>query len=108
VVTARKPAAVEDIRARFPDRAIAVALDVTDRGQIAAAIAAGHKAFGQIDVLCTMPATAIWRQSRRARRRDPRHVRGQFLGPAALIRAILPEMRARRSGYIIISPPRPG
>ena len=51
VVTARRGEAVQDFVEEFGDRAIAVALDVTDAGQIAAAVAAAEQAYGGIDVL---------------------------------------------------------
>jgi NAD(P)-dependent dehydrogenase (short-subunit alcohol dehydrogenase family) len=50
-VTARNPAAVEDIVARHPDRAVALPLDVTDRTQIASAVAETERAFAGIEVL---------------------------------------------------------
>ncbi|MCB0950967.1 MAG: SDR family NAD(P)-dependent oxidoreductase, partial [Mycobacterium sp.] len=51
VVTARRPEAVADFADTFGDRAVIVALDVTDKGQIAAAVRAADDAFGGIDVL---------------------------------------------------------
>lgn len=51
VATARRADAVADFEADFGDSARAVALDVTDRAQIAAAVAAAEEAFGGIDVL---------------------------------------------------------
>ena len=39
-VSARNPAVVEDLVAEFPEQAVAVALDVTDPGQVRAAVAA--------------------------------------------------------------------
>ena len=65
-VTARQPAAVEDIVAQNPDRAIALPLDVTDREQIASAVAATEKNFGGIDVLVNniqLPRTDVAQQS---------------------------------------------
>ncbi len=50
-VTARNPAAVEDIVAGHEDHAMALALDVTLRAQIEAAVAATLEHFGAIDVL---------------------------------------------------------
>jgi len=102
VVTARKPAAVEDICARFPGQAIAVALDVTDRDQIVAAVAAGNKAFGQIDVLCNNAGYGYMAALEEGDEDEVRAMfEANFWGPLHLIRAILPAMRARRSGYII-------
>ena len=51
LTTARDPATVADLVALAPDRARAVALDVTDRAASAAAIAAAVDAFGSLDVL---------------------------------------------------------
>ena len=51
VVTARNAGAVQEFVDEFGDRAVAVALDVTDAGQIAAAVSAADDAFGGIDVL---------------------------------------------------------
>lgn len=102
VVTARKPAAVEDIRARFPDQAIVAALDVTDPAQIAAAIEAGNAAFGQIDVLCNNAGYGYMAAIEEGDEDEVRAMfEANFWGPLHLIRAILPQMRTRRSGYII-------
>lgn len=46
VVTARRTEAVADFAADFGDRAVVVALDVTDKDQIAAAVRAADDAFG--------------------------------------------------------------
>jgi len=51
VATARRAEAVQDLVEEFGDRAVAVALDVTDAAQIAAAVSAADDAFGGIDVL---------------------------------------------------------
>jgi NAD(P)-dependent dehydrogenase (short-subunit alcohol dehydrogenase family) len=51
VATARPPNTLSDLVAAAPDRVLAVALDVTDRVQIEAAVAAARSRFGRIDVL---------------------------------------------------------
>src|ERR1700755_1797064 len=51
VATARDPRQVQDLVDRAPDRARAVALDVTDRAAAAGAVQAAVEAFGRIDVL---------------------------------------------------------
>ena len=50
-VTARNPAAVEDIVAEYPEQSIALALDVTQREQVEHAVSETESAFGAIDVL---------------------------------------------------------
>lgn len=102
VLTARRPETVEDLRRDYADRAIAMPLDVTKPAQIAAAIEAGNKAFGQIDVLCNNAAYGYMAAIEEG---DDSEVRAMFetnfFGPLATIKAVLPQMRARRSGYII-------
>ena len=102
VLTARNAAAVEDLRAEYPDRTIAVALDVTKPEQIADVITQADKAFGGIDMLCN---NAGYGYMSAIEEGDEGEVRAMFetnfWGPLALIKAVLPQMRARRSGYII-------
>jgi NAD(P)-dependent dehydrogenase (short-subunit alcohol dehydrogenase family) len=102
VLTARNPETIEDLRARYPESAIVVALDVTDPEQIEAAIAAADRAFGGVDVLCN---NAGYGYMAGIEEGDEAEVRAMFetnfFGPLATIRAVLPQMRRRRSGYII-------
>ena len=51
VVTARNPEAVRDIVEGHEDRALVLALDVTDKAQAEAAVKAADGHFGRIDVL---------------------------------------------------------
>jgi NAD(P)-dependent dehydrogenase (short-subunit alcohol dehydrogenase family) len=51
VVTARDVNRVQDLVAASPDRALAVALDVTDPAQVQAAVGAAEERFGDADVL---------------------------------------------------------
>jgi NAD(P)-dependent dehydrogenase (short-subunit alcohol dehydrogenase family) len=51
VVTARNVKAVRDIAADFPDTALALPLDVTDKEQISTAVQQAQARFGGIDVL---------------------------------------------------------
>ncbi len=102
VLTARKPATVEGLQAEYPDASIAVALDVTKADQIAAAIAAANDKFGGVDVLCNNAAYGYMAAIEEG---DDAEVRAMFetnfFGAVATIKAVLPQMRARRSGYII-------
>ncbi|HEX9953068.1 MAG TPA: SDR family NAD(P)-dependent oxidoreductase, partial [Rubricoccaceae bacterium] len=50
-VTARNPADVQDLVDGRGDQAVALALDVTDAGQVEAAVAEAERHFGRIDVL---------------------------------------------------------
>lgn len=102
VVTARDKASVADIAAIAPERALALDLDVVDRGQIEAATAAAEQRFGRIDVLCNNAGYGY--QSTVEEGEDAR-IRAEFdvnvFGLFAMTQAVLPGMRVRRAGHII-------
>ena len=102
VVTARNTEKVAGIVKDYPDTALALALDVTDKESIAAAVKAAQARFGQIDVLVNN-AGYCYRSSVEEADRDGvnRMFETNFFGPVALIQAVLPGMRERRSGAIV-------
>ena len=51
VATARDPGQLADLSERYGDQVLTLALDVTDEAAAAAAVEAGVKRFGRIDVL---------------------------------------------------------
>jgi NAD(P)-dependent dehydrogenase (short-subunit alcohol dehydrogenase family) len=59
VATARDPDELADLIERYPGRARAVALDVTDPAQAGPAIQAAVDAFGRLDVLA-QTETSLW------------------------------------------------
>jgi NAD(P)-dependent dehydrogenase (short-subunit alcohol dehydrogenase family) len=101
-VTARRADAVQDFGDEFGDRALPVALDVTDAGQIAGAVAAAVKAFGGIDVLVNNAGHGYLSAVEEG---DDAEVRKLFdvnyFGAVDMIKAVLPSMRARGSGHIV-------
>ncbi|MDZ7886082.1 MAG: oxidoreductase [Mycobacterium sp.] len=102
VVTARRAEAVADLVGTFGDRALAVALDVTDKDQIAAAVAAADDAFGGLDVLVN---NAGYGYMSAVEEGDDAEVRKLFdtnyFGVVDTVKAVLPAMRARKSGHIV-------
>jgi NAD(P)-dependent dehydrogenase (short-subunit alcohol dehydrogenase family) len=102
VVTARNPDSLGNLTRAHPDRALAVALDVTDSAQVAAAVRQGEERFGGIDVLVN---NAGYGYRAAVEEGDEADVAALFatnvFGPVALIKAVLPGMRARRSGAIV-------
>lgn len=102
VVTTRTIAKVEGIVADYPKTALAVALDVSDQASVDAVFAAAVERFGQVDVLVNN-AGYCYRSS--VEEADPAGVQAMFdanfFGAVAMIKAVLPAMRERRSGAIV-------
>ncbi|MCA2265364.1 short-chain dehydrogenase/reductase [Mycobacterium marseillense] len=102
VVTARRAEAVRDFADEFGDRALAVALDVTDTRQVAAAVAAADEAFGGIDVLVNNAGHGYLSAVEEGEDAEVRKLFDvNYFGAVDMIKAVLPAMRARGSGHII-------
>ncbi|MDT5012984.1 MAG: hypothetical protein QOH57_4601 [Mycobacterium sp.] len=102
VVTARDVARVVDLTKTAPDRVVAAALDVTDPEQVTAAVRTAEERFGGVQVLVN---NAGYGYRAAVEEGDDADVRGlfetHFFGTVAMIKAVLPGMRARRSGAIV-------
>ena len=102
-VTARRPEDVADLVDDAPEgQAVALRLDVTDAAQIEAAVRDAEAAFGRIDVLVNNAGIGYFGALEES---DEAEVRRMFeinvFGLAAMTHAVLPGMRARRSGHIV-------
>ncbi|OZE79212.1 short-chain dehydrogenase/reductase [Rhodococcus sp. 15-649-1-2] len=102
VVTARDVSKVADIAARYPDTSLAIALDVTADTQVSAAVDVATDRFGAVDVLVNNAGygyrSAVEEgEDGPVRRLFDTHV----FGTVRTIKAVLPGMRARRSGTIV-------
>lgn len=117
IVTARDAAKVQDLVDAHPDTALALALDVTEDVQVANAVQQAEERFVSVDVLVNnagygyRAAVEEGEEPEVAKLFDT-----NFFGPVAMIKAVLPGMRARRDGAIVnissigarISPPGSG
>lgn len=102
VVTARDAAAVAGLAESAPERALAVALDVTSPAQVTSAVQQARERFAHIDVLVN---NAGYGYRAAVEEGDDADVRAlfetHFFGTVAMIKAVLPDMRARRSGAVV-------
>jgi NAD(P)-dependent dehydrogenase (short-subunit alcohol dehydrogenase family) len=102
VVTARRADAVGGFVDEFGDRALALALDVTDAGQIAAAVSAADQTFGGIDVLVNNAGHGYLSAVEEGEDAVVRKLFDvNYFGAVDMIKAVLPGMRARGSGHIV-------
>ena len=102
VATARRPAAVEPLAAAHPERAHAVALDVTDADRIGEVVSEVLHRVGRIDVLVNNAGHTQVGAVEETTDRELRDLMDvHFFGPASLTRAVLPQMRRQGSGAIV-------
>jgi NAD(P)-dependent dehydrogenase (short-subunit alcohol dehydrogenase family) len=101
VATARDPRAVADLVDQYPDAVLALPLDVTDAVQVRAAVDAAVAA-GPIDVLVNNAGHGLVGALEELSDEQIHEVLAvNLLGALAVTRAVLPHMRARRSGHIV-------
>jgi NAD(P)-dependent dehydrogenase (short-subunit alcohol dehydrogenase family) len=102
VVTARGRDRVADLADIAPDRALALDLDVTDAGQIDAAVKTATERFGRIDVLVNNAGYGYQTSIEEGEDGEIRDVfEANVFGLFAMTRAVLPVMRAQKSGNIV-------
>ena len=102
VVTARRAEAVADLVAGHGEAALAVALDVTDGRQVRAAVEAAEERFGAVDVLVNNAGYGYLAAIEEGDDADMRALfETDLFAAVALIKAVLPGMRARRRGHIV-------
>ncbi|MGW5662741.1 oxidoreductase [Streptomyces sp. NPDC003758] len=102
VAAARRTEALADLVSAYPDQVEAVALDVTDTAAAQTVVRDVVDRHGRIDVLVNNAGrthVGAVEETTEAELRSLFDV--HFFGPAALVRAVLPSMRARRSGAIV-------
>ncbi len=100
VVTARQTAKINMLKQY--GAALILPLDVTDERAMIAAVAAAEQTFGRIDVLVNNAGIGYFAAVEES---EEKAVRQMFdinvFGLGAMIKAVLPGMRARRSGFIV-------
>lgn len=101
-VTARNTDDVKDLILQYPDTAIAIKLDVTDAEQVKAAVQKAVATFERIDVLVNNAGIGYFGAIEESEDEEVRRMfEINFFGLASVTNAILPIMRAQRSGHIV-------
>ncbi|TCC57736.1 SDR family NAD(P)-dependent oxidoreductase [Kribbella pittospori] len=102
VVTARDVAKVQDLADKYPDTALALPLDVANDAQVTAAVGAAEERFGAVDVLVNNAGYG-YRAAVEEGEDDAVHqlFDTHVFGTVRTIKAVLPGMRARRTGTIV-------
>jgi NAD(P)-dependent dehydrogenase (short-subunit alcohol dehydrogenase family) len=102
VVTARDTATVADLAEKYPGTALAQPLDVTNRDQIRTVVGQAESQFGAVDVLVNNAGYGYRAAVEEADDADVEQLFAtNFFGPVAMIKAVLPGMRQRRTGAIV-------
>lgn len=100
--TARDPDSARDLEDAHPGRAAAIPLDITDAASRAEALRVATERLGPVDVVVN---NAGYGYTGAVEESDDHDVQALFatnlFGPVALVRALLPTMRARRSGLVV-------
>ncbi|MAU20790.1 MAG: short-chain dehydrogenase/reductase [Martelella sp.] len=102
VATARSLDAVAPLADAFGDAVLPLALDVTNRDQVAEAVARAHAHFGRLDIVLNNAGYALVGAIEEAIEAE---VRAEFdtnvFGALSVIQAALPFLRAQKSGHIV-------
>ncbi|MEU6619495.1 oxidoreductase [Streptomyces litmocidini] len=102
VAAARRTGTLDDLVAAHPDQVDPVALDVTDHAAVDRVVAELVERHGRVDVLVNNAGRTHVGSVEETTDEELRSLFDvHVFGPAALTRAVLPHMRARRSGAIV-------
>ena len=102
VASARVPAHLSDLAERYGRQVRTVALDVTDRAQVDAAVRAAGQEFGRLDVVVNNAGYGSLCSIEQTTDRDLRDlIETNLWGVVNVTRAALPVLREQRSGHFI-------
>ena len=102
IVTGRKVDAIADLAQRYPETALVTTLDVTDAQSVGRAVEQGLNRFGRIDVLVNNAGYGMVGALEETTDEDWRALFDvNVFGLVDVTKAVLPAMRAQRSGTIV-------
>ncbi|MFI8632363.1 SDR family NAD(P)-dependent oxidoreductase [Microbacterium sp. NPDC077663] len=101
VATARTPSKLDALVDRFGERVLSIELDVSDRRAVFEAVETGHAHFGRLDVVVSNAGYGHYGLVEELSEDDIRAVyETNVFGSIWVIQAVLPYLRAQRSGHI--------
>jgi len=100
--TARKLESIADLKEKYGDNVLTLALDVTNADQVKAAVAQAHAHFGKLDIVFNNAGYSLVGTIEEASADDIRAMyETNILGPVSVIQAALPLLRAQGYGHIL-------
>ncbi|WP_285628458.1 SDR family NAD(P)-dependent oxidoreductase [Actinoallomurus iriomotensis] len=102
VLAVRRPASVADLAAAHRDRVLVIEFDVCDTGRAGDVVRSALDRFGRVDVLVNNAGRGVVGAAEEVGEEELRaSLELHLLGPAALVRAVLPFFREQKSGTIV-------
>ena len=102
IATARNLDTLTPLLDEYGDSVLTLALDVTDKGAVEQAIAAGHERFGRLDVVVNNAGYGHFGMIEELTEAEIRaQLETNFFGALWVTQAALPIMRAQRSRHIV-------
>jgi NAD(P)-dependent dehydrogenase (short-subunit alcohol dehydrogenase family) len=100
--TARKLADIADLKERFGDAVLPLALDVTNSEQVQRVVEQAYAYFGKLDILVNNAGTSLFAATEEASDDQIRALfDANYLGMVRVLRAVLPLLRKQGSGHIL-------
>ncbi|MBE7209449.1 MAG: SDR family NAD(P)-dependent oxidoreductase [Gluconacetobacter diazotrophicus] len=102
--TARTVADLGDLTERYPDTAITLPLDVTDRAAVFAAVEQAHARLGRLDVVVSNAGYGLFGAIEEVSEADARRqIETNLFGSLSVLQATVPILRAQNGGHVLIT-----
>ena len=100
--TARNLSSIADFKEKYGDNVLTLELDVTNSGQVKAAVEKAHTHFGRLDIVLNNAGYSLVGTIEEASAAEIRLLyETNILGPVAVIQAVLPLLRKQGGGHIL-------
>jgi NAD(P)-dependent dehydrogenase (short-subunit alcohol dehydrogenase family) len=102
VATARKLDSLNDLNDKYGDKVLTLQLDVNDKAAVDNAVSRAHDKFGQLDVVINNAGFGQFGAIEELSEQDARdQIETNLFGALWVTQAVLPKLRAQKSGHII-------